>query len=374
MINVLFVLPGLGSGGSERVVYDIARSLNRQEFKPIIFAIQGGELDECFKRLNIDIVISKKRENQGHLYLMMHIYRIIKKYKINIVNAHHFTSLLYSFIGVMVSRKAQLIFTEHTVQEIQYLNVFWRFLGIIILLLTNGTCIGISNEISKEYRNRYLVADKKIITIKNAIDITRFNTKNTIDVRKKLNIPENKFVIVMIANFRPQKNHKNMVSAFNIISRKYEDCILVFAGDGELENDIKTMVKDLGLSNKIYFLGSRKDIESVYMACDVFCLPSFYEGLPLSILEAMASKRPVIATNVSGIKEVVIHGKNGILVPSNNSDQLAEEIMRLIENEDERLRLAEDAYKNVISEYDIKTWINKYERLFSMKATHGKID
>lgn len=364
-IKLLFVLPWLGSGGSERVVLDIAKGLDRKRFKSIVLAINGGPMLAQFQDAGIEVIVSDKKAGQGHFKLVAFIYKTIRREGIDIVLPHHITSLLYSFWGARVCVKTKLYFTEHTNEEISSLTFPYRICVTILLYLSNG-CIAISKDIFSNYIRAFRVRESKTFYLPNGIDISRF--EKTIDKtkkRKSLGINETDTVLGMIANFRVQKNHRNIIMAFAEVKKVIEDAVLVLAGSGPLEEDMKKLADEYGVFEKILFLGSVEDVTNLYHIFDIFCLPSLYEGLPLSILEAMACNIPVIATNVSGNSEVIQSGENGILVPSDNSRELAEGLIQLANDRKLRERVADRGYRTVERLYSYEKWICNYEKLFT---------
>ena len=128
--------------------------------------------------------------------------------------------------------------------------------------------------------------------------------------------------------------------------------------------EIRRLTKDLELSDTVVFLGHRSDIAELYQIFDIFCLPSFSEGFPISILEAMACKVPVVATDVSGSNEIIQSNMNGILVPSNDSNRLADALVMLALNRILRQTIARAGFDTVTEKYDYDNWISRYERLF----------
>ena len=148
-----------------------------------------------------------------------------------------------------------------------------------------------------EDAGRYTFKNKKFTVVYNAIDIDKFLFKQEIreEFRKELNI-EDKFVIGNIGRLHEQKNQSFLIDVFYEIQKRKDNAILLIIGKGPLENELKEKVSNLGIDNKVYFLGNRKDIERIYQGMDVFVLPSLFEGLGIVAIEAQVSGLPVIAS------------------------------------------------------------------------------
>jgi len=365
MINLLFILPWLAVGGSEHVVLELAKGLDKTRFRPIIFAIKGGPMEQKFCQENVVTVISKKKPGKGHIELMAHIHRTIKKYDIDIVLPHHMTSLFYAFFPARVLNRTRLYFTEHSVSDIESLSFRFRLLVIVLLFLSSG-CISISREISLTYTKSLIVKPSKIFKIPNGIDIGRFDTRiDEIGKKMSLGIPLDAVLIGTVANIKAVKNHRNLLLAFKKLREQLKSTKLILVGSGPLDDEIKRLARELDLSENVLFLGHRSDTAELYQLFDIFCLPSFSEGFPVSILEAMACKVPVVATNVSGSNEIIQSGINGILVPSNRPNRLAETLAMLVRSKKLRKSLGQKGFETVIREYSYGKWIKKYEKLFS---------
>jgi glycosyltransferase involved in cell wall biosynthesis len=204
--------------------------------------------------------------------------------------------------------------------------------------------------------------------IPNWIDLDAFDLRDRHQLRQTLGIGTNEKVVGCIANLRPEKNHKLLISAFSSVTRSMANARLVLVGVDCMEGEIQRFALQSGASDKILFLGKRDDVPDLLNIFDIFCLPSVYEGLPLTILEAMASSVPIIGTDVLGINEVVVNNVNGLLVPSNNVEKLSESILLLLTDEHLRNRLSQNARKYVDKNYDLNKKVEEYERLFRMVA------
>lgn len=363
--NLLFVLPGLDTGGSEHVVFDIARGLPKNKYRPVVFSILKGPLENSLKSAGIETFVSKKSKGKGHIRLLLDISKIIRTHKIDVVLPHHFVSLFYSFWGAKIHRGTKLFFTEHAAMEIAALSLRFRVLSILFLSMSTG-CIAISRQIAKAYETTFKVRPSKIFQIPNGIDLERFN--KVIDVRKKRNalgILPGSAVVGTVANITEVKNHRNLILSFRKVADALSNVVLVIAGSGPLENEMKALSRDLGIAEKVLFLGRRSDVAEIYKVLDVYSLSSFSEGFPLSILEAMASGVPVVATDVSGINEIIQDGKNGVLVPSNDPKQLAGALIELLQDKQLRQRLSHRGFETVQSRYSYDKWMEAYDKLLS---------
>jgi glycosyltransferase EpsD len=199
-------------------------------------------------------------------------------------------------------------------------------------------------------------------------------------VRKALGLNEGDFVIGHVANFRRNKNHAFLVKAFLEAFDKRPDAKLMFIGQGfpedpeNSEPEIRAFVHDHGLEGNVSFLGYRPDVATLLSAMDVSCLVSHKEGLPLSLIEAMASGLPVVATDIDGVRDVVEAGENGLTVSPGDVDGLAQSLVRLSSDPALRRRLGDAGRQTALLKYSFARCLSETADLLTAVAPAGSID
>ncbi len=362
--KVLFVLQTLGAGGSERVVFDVARMIREKGITPIVFGISDGTLRSHFEQEGIMVVVGDKRPGLD-THLIRRLADLVRAERPDIVNTHHFSPLFYAFLGCKFSNRVALIHTEHSKWEINRLSRFWKALFSILLKWADAA-VGVSRETCEGFQKVLKVPVEKIHLIANGIDIVRFaGTSGSATKRRELGIEAEEKVIGCIANIRPEKNHKILISAFSLILKKHPEARLLLAGADQMGGAIQQFAESLGIGSRVLFLGHREDIPELHAVLDVFCLPSLYEGMPISILEAMAARVPIVATDVLGIRGIITSGETGLLVKSNDAQALADGIERLLADSDLRRYTTRKAFEYVSNHHNMNAWIDRYKELFS---------
>jgi glycosyltransferase involved in cell wall biosynthesis len=168
----------------------------------------------------------------------------------------------------------------------------------------------------------------------------------------------------------PVKGPEFLVKASKYIISKYPDTYFMFTGDGPLEQDLKRKAREMGISDNIIFLGWRDDLAKIISIYDIFVLPSLNEGMGRVLVEAMALGKSIVATNVGGIPDLVVHGKSGFLVPSKNPKELAKYIQVLLEDKDKREKMGlagKEMASNFSSERMVEKIANLYKKLLTQK-------
>jgi len=171
-------------------------------------------------------------------------------------------------------------------------------------------------------------------------------------------------VFVHVGRFAPPKNHALLIRSFTDVVRHYPDTILLLAGEGELLPAVKELVNRQGLQEKVRFLGPRQDVADLLNASDVFVLPSDWEGVPVSALEAMATGKPIIATAVGGVPEIIESGCNGFLVPAGNSEMLTQAMLTLCNNQTLIRRMGERSRQIAVERFDVRKMAQQYGDLY----------
>jgi glycosyltransferase involved in cell wall biosynthesis len=208
--------------------------------------------------------------------------------------------------------------------------------------------------------------EEKTSIIYNGIDIDEY--QKPIDKNKKkaeIGIKEDEFVIGNVANLYPVKGQIYLLRAAQKVLKEIPNTKFLIIGRGELENELKIEAQNLGILSYVKFLGFREDVKELYKIMDVFVLSSLAEGLPLSLIEAMASKVPVVATDVGGIPEVIESGVNGFLVPSANADALTKKITYISKNKTLAEIFAHSGYNKIKEQFSFESMINKYIEIYS---------
>ncbi len=368
-VNVLFVIIHMALGGSEQLVLNIIKNLDRNRFSPSVAWFLGDTVLEEFAALNIQLFHVPKTKSFD-FNTMRHLAAILAENDIHVVNAHHFMSMVYSFYGCKVKKQAKLIYTEHSEWEVEAIPMIWQVLGTGLLRCVDRT-VGVSTAISECLQRKFFILPLRLGTIKNGVDLKLFsNVENKLTIKKELGIGRDDRVIGIVANLKRVKNHLFLLNAFRELTGEFDKVKLILIGQGfkddpeNTEEEIRDFVDTNGLCNKIFMLGYRSDIPQLLSMMDIFCLTSNMEGLPISLIEAMASSLPVVGSKVPGIKDVIDHGVNGFLIALNNTAALKNALLDLVKNDSLCVRMGNQS-KLLAKSYSMESCIKNYENLFS---------
>lgn len=292
-----------------------------------------------------------------------------------ILHAHSSKGALVGRLAAFIARTPVVIFTSHN-------SIFyeewpqWKkklFAGVERLLARfTDRIITVSDALKQELIEKENLPSKQITTIYNGIEADKFNSKvDTMAIRRSMNIPELGPVIGTIARLAPQKGISYFLKAASLL-KDYQVNFLV-VGDGPLRQTLEQEVVELGLQNRVIFAGQRENIAEILATLDIFVLPSVTEGLPLTILEAMAAGTPVVATRVGGIPEAISEGKTGLVVPSKDPEALAVALAGLIGERDKLVRMGSNGQKCVNEKFTVNIMVEKTMQLYKHLLEEKKL-
>jgi len=351
-MKVLHVINNLGSGGAESMLINFFKELKATDG---MFEILLLVDDKIAYKVPNNITISKlSKSNRRFSFIKLwQLYKFIKTNNFNIIHSHLFPSQYYvAFVKLFFLKKIKIITTEHSTSNSRQKNIFFRLIDKNIYKLYDKI-IFISNGVAKSFQQIYPKQALKGVVINNGIPLDRFKPI------KRISNKSDVFKIIMVARFSKQKDHKTLLKALFLIKDNYE---LNLVGEGEYLEKIKNLSNELGISNKVNFLGFRNDIATLYGNNDLFVLSSHWEGFGLVAVEAMASGIPAIVTDVPGLNEVVKDA--GLLFEKGNSRELSEKIHHLMNNKELYNTLIQKGLKKA-KEYDIKKLVNKTLNLYN---------
>lgn len=357
-------------GGSERLVHNLALKLDRALFNPSIAWFYGDRILKEFSDLEIPLYHVPKAKGFD-VSTMYKIGKIIRDNNIHVINAHHFMPMVYSFYGCKISNHIKLFCTFHSEWEIEGISWKWEMAGRYLLKRVDGA-VGVFSKVSGAIQNKFNLSADRISTIRNGVDLKTFS--NRIDkeaiIRRELGIEDNEKVIGIVANFKKIKNHILLLRAFDKLANDYEYVKLIMIGQGfeedseNTEKELRDFVNQKGLDKRVLLLGYRSNIPEYLGSMDIFCLTSFKEGLPISLIEAMAAGLPVVGTDVEGIKDVVIHEKNGFLVQLDNVEGMKNILHRLLQDDSLREKYGSESKSMAMNTYSLEPCVNEYQKLF----------
>ncbi|MCG6186906.1 glycosyltransferase family 4 protein [Maribellus maritimus] len=352
-------------GGGESHVIDLTMNLNTVRYQPIVLSFTDGPMVELMKNNNIatSVIYTEKAFDFAK---WKEITNFIKEEKIDLIHAHGSRAMSNVFWASQ-KLKIPIIYTVHGWSFHIDQKFFVRELRKRMeKFLTNKASKTICVSHSNQEDGIKLFNMKRSTVIYNSVDFEKFNpNRNFKDIRAELNIAPEITLIGYIVRITQQKDPFSMIEAMRIIAQSEKNVMLLIVGEGNLKNEAVALVNKLKLNDRIIFQPFRTDIPDILDAIDIYCLPSLWEGFPIGIIEAMAMKKPVIASPADGNIELINNGVTGIIVPEKNPEKLANELIQLHKNKKLRNSLAEEGFNFITKNFGIKRMISEIEDLYS---------
>jgi len=365
-INILMIVPSLRMGGAEKQAVDLANAISSDRFNVHLITFEKDT--DLLGDLNRKKVMFSRlvRKHKLDLSFTKEIARIIRDGDIDIVHCTLQIAFLFGFLGRWRSgRKPCLVCSLHTTVNRSLKDEIFDWLLFALLLTFCAGIITVCRNQKRYWSRKFPWLGQKMVTIHNGVDLERYRDPlgpdGKSELRASMGIEEEDFVAVMVAGFRPEKGHEFALRAVERLVRDGRRIKLVLIGDGERRPELEALSRSLGLGETVLWMGCRKDPRPYLCAGDVFLLPSFAETFPLSVLEALSMGKPVIATSVGGIPEVVREDVNGMLIRPRDVEAVHGALVRMMSDGNFRRKLAENARESVRKDFTIADMASKTE-------------
>ncbi|MGD1820448.1 MAG: glycosyltransferase [Pleomorphochaeta sp.] len=347
--KIAIVIGSLGVGGAENMVLELAKNINYEKYLVKVFVIHGrcnSLLESEFEKFKITVKYfnGRQRVNFKGLYS---VWTELSKFNPDIIHTH-IDGTIYSIPWVFFHKLTMLI-TLHTIPSKAF-NKKTQCVILAMLKLNRAQLVAVSKENYELGKSYYRISNNKINLVNNGIDLDKYYRINhTI------------FTFINVGRFNNVKNQKLIIQAFHKFISKFGNGKLILVGDGEERENLENLSKSLNIDNFVEFTGFVSNVEDFLAVSDVYIQSSHREGLPLAVLEGMASRLPVISTDVGGMKDI-IHS-NGFLIQDNNLKQLTETMDKLYLDNSLREELANNSY-SIVQAYSSKMMANKYCEIY----------
>ncbi|MBI2844755.1 MAG: glycosyltransferase [Armatimonadetes bacterium] len=375
-ITVLHLIGSLHIGGAEQQLVSLAPLFDSSRFRTMVCTMMpGGMLEKQLSTApKVEIVSLNFRLRSAPLALWR-LYRLLKRRKVDVLHMHMYGAALYGRIAGVAASVPVMITTDHGKglwkkrRQIAFDRFAVRFTDLRI---------AVSRDIAGILQDRERAPEGKLLVLPNGVDVERFahDPSARLELRAEWNVPEGAFLIGTLARLVEAKALHILIEAAAAAARTNPRVRLVIVGDGPLKEELNRRAKELNAEELVIFAGPRSDIPRVLSAIDVFALSSIREGLPVSLLEAMAAGKPITATKVGGIPETVRDRQEALLVEPNRPDELAAAILELSANPELAKELGLRAQRRAVRYYSAAATARKLEEVYvdllgrKSKSTH----
>jgi len=363
--NILFVLTELFVGGAQRQLYRIIANLDREKFNPVICCLKKeGILAEDFRRLGIRVTAINSR-NKRDLRVIPRLLNILRKEEIHIIYTIGAGDSMFwgRLCGVILNTPVRISSVHRIGYPLHEKTI--EFLNKLLVPFTDRI-IAVAEAQRKYLVEKEGISEDKLEVIYNTIDIDRYRIDSQSKLDKGLlGIPEDDKIVGIIASLRPDKRHDIFINAAADVLDVFPHTSFLIVGDGSEKANIESLIDRYDIGAKVHMVGNRDDIPEILSLLDISVLSSEHEVFPNTILESFAMGKPVVATAVGGVPEIVYDGYNGFLVPPYDHIALSNAIKRILHSPTLGQRMGEEGRRIVAERFNIESLIKRREALFS---------
>jgi len=385
-LTVMEVTPNLEVGGAQETVRTLASQLPRIGCPTVVCTFRDGPLRSEIEALGVPVVFLPARRHSvvalpsfvaEMVRLRRRLLDVVREHRVDVVQTQGLGTLDFLVMTIRRRGRPQVWWTiqnerftvraEHLPRQRWLLRpkrAVHRVLYRIGARIVDGV-IAVSDETARSFRAVAGDVGTKVTVVGNAVDVDRhLEPADRETVRARLGFGAGEHLMTMVGTFKAQKGHRTLVEAAGTVVPRFPSLHLLLIGDGELVGEIRDQIHAAGLSDRIHFLGTRRDVPDLLAASDSFVLPSLWEGLSLALVEAMASGLPIVATDVSGTSRLVIDGVTGRLVPPGDPKALAEAMAELLEDPASAARLAAAGRERMAASFGARDQAERLAALF----------
>ncbi|MEW6003491.1 MAG: glycosyltransferase [Nitrospirota bacterium] len=361
-IPILYLNYSMEVGGIETLIYEFVFRLDGNRFLPSVCVFrEGGSLEKKLKSKGVQVYCIEKKEGIDFL-LISRLRRLLQEKDIKILHTHNYSAWLYGVLAAKGIKDLRHIHTEHS--NVDKKRRAWTER---VLSRFTDSIVCVSEDVKQSMIKNQKISPERITVIYNGVDTDRFcpDLEKRKAFRKKIGIKQDAPVVGIVARLTPVKDHSTLLKAFSELSKANKDAVLLIVGDGELRNKLEHETEELGLRDRVLFLGERRDTPELLNAMDIFVLSSLSEGHNVSLLEAMATGIPTVVTSVGGNQEVILDRVTGYLVPPGDSRILADRMKYLLKEKDLIIKMGKKARSRVVDKFSIEGMMEEYKTLYS---------
>jgi len=354
--KVIHIIPEFGLAGAEIMAETLMIELSKRDYnvKAISMYTYDTAITKRLNEANIPVFFLGKK-NGLDIRMILKLYKIFRNEKPDIIHTHRYV-MQYAIPAAVLAGVPVKVHTVHNIAT-KELGKLQRRLSKIFYKVFNVIPVAISPIVKESIKKEYGIPHNKIPMVYNGIDFARCS------VKKIYNESDNSLTILHVGRFAPQKNHFDLINGFYDVAKKYPSVKLKLIGIGELEGKIKSLVNSLELSKQVEFLGSQNNVYEYMNNADIFILPSLWEGMPITIIEAMGTGVPIIASNVGGIPDMLENNKNALIIEP-NSESITNALIKFISDNELRKRCAIQAKTDAMKIFSADNMCKNYEKIY----------
>jgi len=360
----MFVSTALTYGGAEQQVAYLATGMRRRGWDVAVVSMTTPDAHvEALRSAGVGVVSLGMRPGLPNPRALIGLRRLYRSWRPTVVHGHMVHANLLARSARAGAGVPVLISTAHNIKE----GPRWREIAYRVTDNLSDLTTNVSRAAVRRYIDVGVAPAGKLRYVPNGIDVGLFTRtpSERSRVRDELQL-DDRPVLLHVGRFQQEKDHMGLLRAFGIVRRDVPDAVMLLVGKGDLDATVRHRAEALGLGDSVRFLGTRDDVPALMNAADVFVLASWWEGLPLVLLEASAVGLPIVATDVGGNAEIVAHERSGLIVQPRDAEALAASIVRILGMPaSERREMGETGRARIEAEYGIERVLDVWEAIYA---------
>ena len=356
-MKVIQVMPEFALAGAEIMCETLVYEMQKNGVEVVVISLfdYHSPITERLEKNGLKIIYLNKKPGFDYS-IIRKLVKIFKQEKPDVIHTHRYLTV-YAIPAAILAGVKRRVHTVHNVAEKE--NGRWgRFFNKWFFKINKVVPVALSPLVQESISKEYGIKKEKIPVVFNGIDLSKCLEKQDYTLGEKI-------TILHIGRFMEQKNHTGLIEVFSMFHAKYPNSRLQLIGDGEKRESIEKIVKEKGLSDAVEFLGLQDNVYGYLHNADIFILPSLYEGIPITLIEAMGTGLPIVATDVGGIPDMLSDGESASLV-SLNSEKITAALLSLAEDEGKRKNFGERARIDAIK-FSAEIMAQKYLKIYQEK-------
>jgi glycosyltransferase involved in cell wall biosynthesis len=365
VVRVLHVITSLDRGGAENHLLALIANADRRQFEMEVAVLCGeGELVDAFRAAGIPVHLIGSRWRVDPAALAR-LTALVRGGDYDIVHSHLFRADIYGSLAARgVSRRPRIVSTRHNDDRF-FLN---PFVGLVHYAVSaqQDMIIAISDHVARFTIARGVRDPARVRRVYHGLDPPASSTldREGVRIRAALGVATSDFLVGNVGRLAPQKGQRHLIGAMPLLLERVGNAHLAIVGGGDLEPYLRDLAREVGVSERVHVLGPRRDVPAFMHAIDVFAMPSIWEGFGIVLLEAMAAARPIVASRVATIPEVVEDGDTGVLVPPGDAPALAEALAWLAAEPEQARRLGMAGEERLRRRFSLQKMVADTEALY----------